>query len=220
MIQPGTKGGLKETPETPLLFARKTGEEIPLNEEGFRKISGWTIGYRLKQFGKPLCDEYDLIDKDEYEIYKSDENLRHNNLKYTNWDTLSKALAREYWNSDKQNGKILPKKFQNRKFYVKALRSFIASKIGKDGNYRCEVSGWLLACEHNNPLTLSLDRIDNNIGHVPGNLKITFVELNLWRNDRFDSLEEAWESYRQAILTNINNLGLSKQALIKLINPT
>ncbi len=54
MIQPGTKGGLKETP---LLTMKLHGGELLLDEEGIRKISGWTIGYRLKQFGKPLCDE-------------------------------------------------------------------------------------------------------------------------------------------------------------------
>jgi len=195
MIQPGTKGGFKEPP---LLTLKYHGGEMMLDEEGIKKISKWSIEYKLKQFTKDVCINYGIISEDEYKTFLSNENVKKSKLKYTDWNSLSRALARAYWNSDRTQGYDLPKRFQNREFYAKSIIDFIASKIDKDGNICCEVSNKKLECKEKNPLTLSLDRIDNNIGHVPGNLKVTFVALNLWRKDNFDSLEEAWESYSLA----------------------
>ena len=202
MIQPGTKGGFKEPP---VLTLKISGGTLTLDEEGIRKISGWTVSTRIGQLGLESCLEYGLISVEEHLAWRKYKvNNSHKN-NYSSYISLVSTNIHSHWANDIKKIKN-PEKYPNflpksiiiagKDAYKSALLNMIEKAIDKDGNIYCEVSGQKLEYKIG-PMSISLDRKDNSKGHYPENILITWKVLNTYRGDDFDSLKEAWIDFQR-----------------------
>ena len=209
MIQPGTKGGFKESPAVTLQMS--TGGTLTLDEEGIKKVAGMAVSTRIRYFGLVACLENNLISEEEqlaWRKYKVDNN--HKNI-YSSYISLASANIHSHWTNDMEKLKN-PKKYPNflpksiiiagKDAYRSALLNMIEKAIDEDGNIYCEVSGKRIEYKKG-PMAISLDRKDNSKGHYPENIIITWNALNTYRGNNFDSLEEAWIDF-QRVFPEIN----------------
>ena len=208
MIQPGTKGGFKEPPQ---LTLKVSGGILTLDEEGIKKVAGWTVSTRINQLGIEVCLEHGLVSKEEHLAFNNHKVNIKNKNNYSSYISLASTNIHSHWTSDMEKLKN-PKKYPNflpksiiiagKDAYRSALLNMIEKAIDEDGNIYCEVSGEKIEY-HQGPKAISLDRKDNSKGHYPENIIITWKVLNTYRGNNFDSLKEAWIDF-QRVFPQIN----------------
>lgn len=210
MIQPGTKGGFKVSPVVTLQM--REGGTLTLDEEGIKKVAGWTVGTRIHQLGIEVCFENGLITEEEHLAWRKHKNNNaHKNI-YSSYISLSSKNIDSHWHKDMKKIKNHPENYPNylpksiiiagKDAYKSALLNMVKEAIDEDGNIYCEVSGKKLEYKKG-PMSISLDRKDNSKGHYPENIIITWKILNEYRGNDFDSLKEAWIDF-QRVFPEIN----------------
>ena len=165
MIQPGTKGGFKVSPVVTLQM--REGGTLTLDEEGIKKVAGWTVGTRIHQLGIEVCFENGLITEEEHLAWRKHKNNNaHKNI-YSSYISLSSKNIDSHWHKDMKKIKNHPENYPNylpksiiiagKDAYKSALLNMVKEAIDEDGNIYCEVScrkRRLFMCRNASPISL------------------------------------------------------------------